>query len=272
MPKLKSKKDRLPVTDTITVPEAVMTDTLIPTLVSVPSPVPSPITAKPLYRVCFMLRPDTVNLVEKYQPEAVYITRVEDAKLLPKAKGAIRILVAASLDEIKGFMAAVPPEDYEGIADDLEGWDRTPVYEQEHPVETFAEFFIIAHAAGKKFYGVPGLKFMDAHNKMYAKMAYYTDYWIIQAQRRQIQHLPSIAFQISIGEIVNKIKAGKEQPIWCQLSVTPGGYPINAPMFMDYRQEAELLVYGFEIFDFNDVSRPTILTSILKSWKNPRFM
>jgi hypothetical protein len=225
-----------------------------------------PVSAKSLARPTAgcQARPDTLSIICKYLLGSVFFNW-SDSGLVSSVSALCKTIAAPSYALLQKYVGVAGAN----IAYDLEGWEQTPLVEQDDPVGYYTLASTLAHNNGKLLIGVPGSKFMESHTAQFAGMAKVCDQWVIQAQRYQGQLGLGSAFVAKITSIIAMVRAGnKTCPIWVQLSTTPGqGTVVYTPeQVIAFRDSIRSLCYGVSVFDNGDPYKPATLSAILKLW------
>jgi hypothetical protein len=225
-----------------------------------------PLPSKPvvLSNAGCQARSDTLSVIGKYLLGSVFFNW-SDSLLVSSVVATCKTIAAPSYALLQKYVGVAGAN----IAYDLEGWEQTPLVEQDDPVGYYALASALAHKNNKLFVGVPGSKFMEGHNAQFAGMAKVCDQWVIQAQRYQGQLGLGADFVAKIKSIIAMVRAGnKTCPIWVQLSTTPGqGTVVYTPeQVIAFKNSICNLCYGVSVFDNGDPYKPATLSAILKLW------
>lgn len=213
------------------------------------------------------LRRDTTDLATAYPTNGrfVMVSSVQAAaEYYPQLRGALRVLVAPSLEQLQKLaeradQAGIP---YEALGYGLEAGRHTTVEEQTNPVWATQEAAALAQEYGKQLVMGPGFQLMLDHWDEYPKMAAYADVWILQSQRLQVDP-PGPEYRTEVENVINQILAGNPDiQIWVQISVTPGPTVLSVDEWLAYRGSIADLVDGVFVFDVRDPSRPATMEAI----------
>jgi hypothetical protein len=143
-----------------------------------------------------------------------------DSQYFAQLPNHIRALRAESLDDLRATAQRALNDglEYEALVYDLEGWDQTPIWEQEHQVEATQMARDIVHSFDKIFVMAPA-RALTWRN--WPEMAPYADMWVIQAQAGQRNYAAGPQFANWLAPYVHSLDTHPGMPIWAQLTTYP---------------------------------------------------
>ncbi len=182
----------------------------------------------------------------------------------PELEGALRVLVAPSLEQLQVLAARADQTrlSYDALGYSLERSRNITPEEQEDPLGATEQAAELANQYDKPLVLGPGLQLMQDHWSDYAAMAALVDVWILQTQHLQV-HPPGTEYRQEVEKVVRELRSGNPGvKIWAQISVTPGQTVLSVEEWLAYRDSILDLVDGIYVLDVSDPSRPETLEAI----------
>ena len=207
------------------------------------------------------LREDTLALQQKYRLGITSASTIGTAVAhFPTLTNRIRAVNAQSLAELETMAIGIIEIPCEALSYNLES--GSPAGEVADPPAAVLEARAIADAYGRDLMLAMGGQLADTWYADWATMAASCDYWMIQAQRQQVDP-PGMTFRGEVEWRVNELRS--YGPLVCaQLSVTPGPSELTAAEVLNYiRWLSRLRIRAISIYDGLDPNKPLTLTAVL---------
>lgn len=178
--------------------------------------------------------------IEAYQRSG----RRMDLKVLSSAPKGNRLLMVTSTEGIEEILDDLDVE-ISYIGYDLERWERTPVWEQEHPVEAVQKLQQIAHSRGLKLLIIPTIPYTERYGQ---QLALYTDVYVPQAKAYQARLEPA-EYRVLMRRWFQDLKqANPKVKLYLDLAASPKGEKETPADLIEHVKAVHDLVDGAVIY------------------------